>query len=330
MNPSQEPPPVIHTSEIEPAPKSSRLRALTELFRLPNVFTAMADIFLGFLFTHEALQPQLQFALLLVASCLLYTAGMVLNDVFDREVDAQERPGRPIPSGRISLALAGRIGFGMLLAGVAAAWAAGMLTADARSGLTATALAAAVLAYDWLLKRTPLAPLAMGACRALNVLLGMSLADGPWRPIHLAVAAGLGLYIVGVTGFARTEARQSSRFRLALGTATVVVGILLLGKFPGFLTLDVDPVSVPRFAQAAKGNWQFFWILMAVMVGWRCLLAVIDPAPFRVQAAVRHCLRSLIILDAMVCVGVRGPWIGGMIILLLLPMMFLNRWLYST
>ena len=330
MNLPPESPPIIDTGEIEPERETSHLRTLAELFRLPNLFTAMADIFLGFLFTHETLQPPLQFALLLVASCLLYTAGMVLNDVFDREVDAQERPGRPIPSGRISPRLAGRIGYGMLLAGVAAAWATGMLSADARSGLTATALAAAVLAYDGLFKRTPLAPLLMGACRALNVLLGMSLADGPWRPIHLAVAAGLGLYITGVTAFARTEARQSGRLRLALGTATIVVGILLLGKYPDFLTFDVAPVSVPRFAHAPGSNWPLFWILMAVMVGWRCLLAVIDPAPNRVQAAVKLCLRSLIILDAMACVGVRGPWIGGMLVLLLLPMLLLNRWLYST
>lgn len=330
MNPSQEPPPIIESLEIEPAKKTSKLRALAELFRLPNLFTAMADIFLGFLFTHETLEPWPEFALLLVASCLLYTAGMVLNDVFDWDVDAQERPGRPIPSGRVSLGLARGLGFGMLGLGALAGWAAGMLSGEARSGLTATALAGAVLAYDWLLKRTPLAPLAMGACRALNVLLGMSLAAGPWLAIHFAVAAGLGIYIVGVTWFARTEARQSSRLRLALSTAVLVAGIILLGKFPEFLTPDVDPVSWPLFAKGAQGNWQFFWILMAVMVGWRCLLAVMDPAPFRVQSAVRHCLRSLIILDAMACVAVRGPWLGGAIILLLLPMLLLGRWLYST
>jgi 4-hydroxybenzoate polyprenyltransferase len=313
---------------------------MAELFRLPNVFTAMADIFLGFLFTHEDLQPWPVFSLLLAASCLLYTAGMVLNDVFDRDVDAQERPGRPIPSGRISVAFARRLGFGMLIAGGAFGWAAGWLDGPLqggalhgghfRSGLTATALAAAVMAYDWLLKRTPLAPLAMGACRALNVLLGMSIAAGPWRPLHWAVAAGLGIYIAGVTWFARTEARQSSRWRLALGTAAIVAGIAVLGDMPAFVTADLDLVSLPRVALAAGKNWGLFWIMMAVLIGWRCLLAVVDPAPFRVQSAVKNCLRSLIILDAMACVAVRGAWPGGAIILLLLPMMFLGRRLYTT
>ena len=29
-------------------------------------------------------------------------AGMALNDYADREIDAVERPGRPIPSGRVT------------------------------------------------------------------------------------------------------------------------------------------------------------------------------------------------------------------------------------
>ena len=44
---------------------SSRARAWLQLFRLPNVFTAMADIFLGFLLVHETLEPWWTFLLLL-------------------------------------------------------------------------------------------------------------------------------------------------------------------------------------------------------------------------------------------------------------------------
>ena len=39
---------------------------------------------------------------LLAASAGLYAGGVVLNDYFDREVDAVERPERPIPSGRVA------------------------------------------------------------------------------------------------------------------------------------------------------------------------------------------------------------------------------------
>ena len=39
---------------------------------------------------------------LAAASSCLYLAGMALNDYADRDVDAVERPGRPIPSGRVT------------------------------------------------------------------------------------------------------------------------------------------------------------------------------------------------------------------------------------
>ncbi len=68
------------------------MRAYLELVRVPNVFTAMADILLGFLFTHRGLEPFGPFVLLLAASSMLYLSGMVLNDYFDREQDARERP----------------------------------------------------------------------------------------------------------------------------------------------------------------------------------------------------------------------------------------------
>ena len=89
----------------------SRLRAWLELLRLPNVFTAVADVMMGFLVTHATLRPASEFALLVAASCCLYLAGMVLNVVFDVEQDTTERPERPIPSGRITRSAASRLGW---------------------------------------------------------------------------------------------------------------------------------------------------------------------------------------------------------------------------
>src|SRR4051794_40806202 len=99
-----------------------RLTAWLQLLRLPNVFTAAADVTMGFLVTQRGLEPVQDFAMLVAASCLLYLSGMVLNDVFDAGVDAVERPERPIPSGRISLRAATIVGWTMLFAGVALAW----------------------------------------------------------------------------------------------------------------------------------------------------------------------------------------------------------------
>ena len=99
----------------------SNLPPWLELLRLPNVFTAIADVLAGFLFFHASFEPWQICALVVGASTMLYLSGMVLNDVMDREVDARERPERPIPSSRISLTAASSLGWSLLIGGVAAA-----------------------------------------------------------------------------------------------------------------------------------------------------------------------------------------------------------------
>jgi 4-hydroxybenzoate polyprenyltransferase len=312
------------------AASPARSRALLELLRLPNVFTAWADIGLGFLFTHESAEPLAQFVLLVIASSSIYLAGMVLNDYFDRDVDRQERPSRPIPSGRISPGFACRLGWGLLALGIVAGWTAGMLTANARSGVVVTALAIMVLLYNAVLKRTPVGPLAMGSCRVLNVLLGMSAVPEPFQSMHWVVALGVGVYIAGVTWFARTEATASHRGQLALALLVMLLGIGLLAWYPRWSTALVEPISRPAYALLAGNRWYWFWGLMAVMIGWRALRTIIDPLPIYVQGAVKQCLVSLIVLDAAACMGVRGPYYGAALVALVLPTLFLGRWIYST
>ena len=102
----------------------SPLLSYLRLFRLPNVFTAVADVMMGFLVVRGSLEPTAAFSCLVVASCLLYTAVMVLNDVYDVEVDARERPNRPLPSAEISVPWAKWLGYELLLVGVVLGWLA--------------------------------------------------------------------------------------------------------------------------------------------------------------------------------------------------------------
>src|SRR5438477_2082965 len=134
----------------------NRLRAFAQLVRLPNVFTALADIALGALVT-GALPPRwLPFVLLALASACLYCGGMVWNDYFDIEQDRRERPFRPLPSGRVSRPAALRLGTGLLAGGWAAAALAGF-HGDGWDPIPAAVgglLVAAILLYDRWLKRT--------------------------------------------------------------------------------------------------------------------------------------------------------------------------------
>src|SRR5207244_2004797 len=151
-------------------------RDYARLVRLPNVFTAVADIALGWFGAWAAGTPVDRwpsFLLLIGASSCVYSAGMVWNDFFDIEQDRRERPFRPLPSGRISRRRAASIGMALVAAGLAFAFLAGLSAEIDRDMpiVVATILAGCILLYDGVLKRTWLGPVAMGTCRALNVLL---------------------------------------------------------------------------------------------------------------------------------------------------------------
>ena len=293
--------------------------------RLPNVFTAIADVAMGFLFaqvvsgSHDAWL----FGLLAGASCLLYTSGMVLNDVFDLTIDTRERPGRALPSGRISVTAAKRLGWTLLALGVAMAVAAAFVANQPRPAVVGGLLAVCIVLYDGPLKRTPVGPIAMGGCRMLNVLLGMSVASG-FLAEHWLVAGGIGTYIAGVTWFARTEARASNRPRLVGSVGVMLVGIGLLAWFPSW-TDDVVPLI-----RREPERWYLMMAALGALIAYRCLWAVVEPVPARVQMAVKHCIMSLIVLDAAVCCVVRGLGWAVAILLLLAPAMFLGRWIRST
>lgn len=324
-----------HKSRSPLAPWLPMLR----LMRLPNVFTALADVLMGFVFARHSFSPGGALACLVLASGLLYTAGMILNDVFDLEIDRIERPKRPLPSGQIAVAQAWALGFVMLLLGVGFGWLAGYLyQRDAqppivypwRSGAIATALAAAVLLYDGILKGSWLGPLSMGLCRSLNVLLGMSLA-GPtpageatlYLQFTLAqtiVAAGLGLYVVGVTVYAKSEAEQSNTGRLLFGVLIMCGGIALLGLAANFTTLVFKQNLI---------YWALLGMLAATIVR-RAISAAFDGSPAAVQGAVKHAILSIIMLDAAVCVASAPTVYGIVVVALLAPALLLGKWVYST
>jgi 4-hydroxybenzoate polyprenyltransferase len=137
------------------------------------------------------------------------------------------------------------------------------------------------------------------------------------------VADGIGLYIVGVTWFARTEAVESSRPSLVLSTLVMLCGIGLLAWYPNWNSFTGPDLNLPE-------HWIFFWIMLAGLVGMRCGRAIIDPSPRMVQVAVKTSIMSLILLDAAAATPLGDPTWAFTIVALLVPSMFLGRWIYST
>ena len=145
---------------------------------------------------------------LMLALSLFYVAGMYLNDAYDAEFDARERPERPIPSGRVSADTVFTAGFGMMALGLALlAWAGygvagGTELAPVMGGL---GLGAAIVLYNRRHKDNPLSPVLMGLCRVL-VYVTAGLAVVPDLPTSLWLGASLLLcYLIGLTYVATQE-----------------------------------------------------------------------------------------------------------------------------
>ena len=273
--------------------RRSRWFDWAQLVRVPNVFTVVADVTMGYLFVRESLRPFSLYLLALFASIALYWAGMVLNDVCDHEQDSRERPERPLPSGRIDLRTAKTVGWGLLLLGIVLASLAGLRPGngvfDWHPAALAGATAFCIVLYDRWFKSTPLGPPTMGACRCFNILLAMAcgglVADGQGRlggegcfgwgfgfdASQLVVAAAVGIYIAGVTWFARSEAHTSNRGLLLGGLAVIVTGLGLLSAFPSYGVFAADPAKKLTFAN------EIVWPLLVALLGFS--IARSSPAP---------------------------------------------------
>ncbi|GGN59766.1 transferase [Actinoplanes lobatus] len=140
-------------------------RDLAELVRAPAALSVPGDVIAGAA-AAGTLRPRT--LALAGASVCLYWAGMAANDLADRKIDAVERPGRPIPSGRVRPGTALGVAVALTGAGVTIAALAG----GRRAAAVAVPLAGAIWAYDLVAKQTAAGPAVMAACRGLDVLLG--------------------------------------------------------------------------------------------------------------------------------------------------------------
>jgi 4-hydroxybenzoate polyprenyltransferase len=278
-----------------------RLSPYAELVRLPNLFTAPPDVVAGAALAAAVGGPSVggpAVAGLAVGSALLYAAGTTLNDYFDADVDAVERPTRPIPSGRVSRTGALAFGVALLVGGVALAWAVG----GVESGLVAAAVALAVVAYDGLLKGGPAGFLAMGAARGLNVGIGLtagaSLAGLP--PLTYVAPLVLAGYVAAVTYMAADEATTPRRGPVAVAAAAAVGAALAVPALLAALGSGAVTVTV------ALGGVATLAFLGAVARPLRTAYA--DPSPATVGPAVGACVLGLVALDAGIAVAAGPVW----------------------
>lgn len=296
-----------------------KIRAYLELMRPANIVTAFADILAGFAvaggvisFSGEAtfFSPEGLWWLLL-STFGLYGGGVVFNDVFDAGLDAEERPERAIPSGRISKFQASLLGSFLHLVGILTA-----LQVNRTAGYIAVIIAILTIIYDSKAKHSVVfGPLFMGLCRGGNLLLGVSIVPGilfqSWFLAFIPI-----VYIASITLISRGEVSGGNRMHgyIAVGMLTAVIIALLIFVFiPDYRLLTALP----------------FLLLFAWMVFPAYLNAAINPEALTIKNAVKRGVLSLIFLNSVIAAGFSGL-VLGLIVACLFPIsVFLSK-LYAV
>ncbi|MEV7084920.1 SCO3242 family prenyltransferase [Streptomyces sp. NPDC093085] len=293
-----------------PAPARNTPRAWAELLRVSALFTVPGDALAGAAVLGA--RPGRTTALAVGASLCLYEAGMALNDWADRDEDAVDRPHRPIPSGRVSPPAALAAAGALTVAGVALAARAGR-----PAFAVSTALAATVWSYDLHLKHTVAGPVAMGAARSLDLLLGATAtagaapgAGGGAVRAALPAAAALGVHTAAVTTVSRREAHGgSTALPLAALAVTGAIGTLLGRRRPKSSgTARTAGPAGPRALTAGLAA------AYAATAGRPLLHAALNPSPPLTQRAVGGGIRAMIPLQGALAArgGAAGVALGVM------------------
>jgi 4-hydroxybenzoate polyprenyltransferase len=261
------------------------------LVRLPAALSVPGDVLLGAAMAGRSMSGRtLQ---LVGSSSLLYLAGMALNDWADREVDAQDRPQRPIPSGRVTPSFALGLAVGLTAAGIGVAAASGP-----RALAVTLPLAGAVWTYDLALKDTAVGPLSMASCRTLDVLVGAR--AGRLRAA-LPAAGLVGAHTLVLSTVSRREV-EGAEPGLAQRAFAATVGVVAAGGVVSFRRLS-DSRRLRRLRQAGAAGLLGAY---AVALGRAELRAARKPNPANLQRIVATGILSLMPLEGAL-IAAAGP-----------------------
>lgn len=263
-----------------------RIQTWLELIRIPNLFTVPGDVIAGGLLSGKT---GLEILPYLFVSLLLYSAGLILNDVADFREDQKARPLRPLPSGRISVRSA------KIAAGVLIAVAAGLVFVFGEGWRSLMfPLLACILLYNFGWRSIWL----MAVCRGLNVLLPAGI-SGLTAEV-LSAAGVVAVFVWSVSLLARHETEKRKLFPLTYLPAVALAVCFAVMKY------RFHPVP-----------WFYYAGIVAV---FRMLAVGVelghDPEPAAVQKAVGYWLCGLPLIQGILILarpGVNLLWVLGVL-----------------
>ena len=286
------------------AERPSRLRTLLVLGRVSNLPTVWSNCLAGWLLTGQPLRPSF-LALLAGASCL-YTGGMFLNDACDAGFDRQHRPGRPIPEGWISHRAATILAVAWMVAGLAC-----LVVPLQAAWLWSPGLAAAIVLYNLLHKRTSAALPLMGACRTLLYLVAAAAGGGAAVRVMLPALA-LGAYVLGISLVARHESRPTR-----------------VPRWPVIL-LMVPLLPVVRLVEDSGRSWVV--VVCLAVLAWHLAMCFRDQRRRPdVSQLVSGLIAGIILVDLLFVMAVDAPrWSSAAFAVLLALALLLQRRVPAT
>jgi 4-hydroxybenzoate polyprenyltransferase len=280
------------------------------LGRVSNLPTVWTNMLTGVVLAGASLDDPRAW-LLLIALTFFYVAGMYLNDAFDADIDAVERPERPVPAGRVSRRTVFAAGYTMLAVAIALMAAAGSIGATGPwPALAGLALAGVILFYDWHHKRNPLSPVVMGISRMLvYICAGLVFVVPP--PVLLVVAAVVLLcYLIGLTYVAKQEnlGRVRNMWPLVFLAVPALYGAML----------------------ATHASWT--WIFWVAFIGWVlvALFYLRRRNPGDIPRAVVSLIAGISLLDAVLIAGAGATGYAMLAVIGFLLTLTLQRFIAGT
>lgn len=229
------------------------LRAWLSLMRIGNASMIALAVVVGYVSGGGRDLSTLAIAAL--TAFLIGAGGNVVNDYFDRFIDAVNKPWRPIPSGIVSPATAHRASIGFMVTGV-------LLSILLPWPCPIVAFIASVLLYEysrWIKKTGVLGNLVIAGLSGLNILYGGLASPNPWPSIIPSLYAFL--LILGREVYKGIEDVEGDR-RYGVNTIAVVLGVktaYIIGTILLLLVIGISPIPYLLY------GYNEFYIVLAVL-----------------------------------------------------------------
>ncbi len=212
------------------------LRAWLSLIRIGNASMIALAVAVGYV--NGGGRDLSVLAIAALTAFLIGAGGNVVNDYFDRFIDAVNKPWRPIPSGLVSPVTAHRASIGFMTAGV-------LLSLLLPWPCPLVAFIASVLLYEysrWIKKTGVLGNLVIAGLSGLNILYGGLASPNPWLSIIPSLYAFL--LILGREVYKGIEDVEGDR-KYGVNTIAVVLGVeaaYIIGTILLLLVIAISPI----------------------------------------------------------------------------------------